>query len=196
MPENQRQQAVTVTTGDPETVSDSPARVESAFGWLGQLGRYVTVKRPGPAGTRGHEAYRDVTYRYVKCDSTMTTAPYIGATAYWSSRINYLVTTDPTGHLGARAGIFQNPATHPIDAAHGHYCFIATGGPATVKIVDAPTAAPTLIGVYCVPSATVGKADVLAAGTAATYPPFGVTTGQWNAVTCEAIIELTIPDTP
>jgi hypothetical protein len=195
MPENQRQQAMYVSTGDPETVSDSPARVEKQGGWSGQLGRYVTVKRPGPAGSPGNEDYRDVTYRYVKMDSTMSIAPYKGAVAWWADRTQHIVTTDPTNR-GARAGVFQNPPTAPLNVARGDYCYIATGGPATTKLVDAPAAAPTGIGLFVIPSATAGKADTLAAGTAATYPPLGVTTGVWNAVTCEAIVELTIPDTP
>lgn len=197
MPENQRQQAMYVSTGDPETVSDSPARVENpAGGWYGQLGRYVTVKRPGPAGTPGVEDYRDVTYRYVRCDSTMSVAPYKGAVAWWSNRQQYRVTTIPTNRRGAIAGVFQNPPAYPINAAAGHYCYIATGGPATVKLVDAPAASPALVGLFVIPSATNAKADTLAAGTAASYPQLGVTTGTWDAVNTEAVVELRIPDTP
>ncbi len=195
MPENQRQQAMYVSTGDPETVSDSPARVEAQGGWKGQLGNYVTVKRPGPAGSRGTEDYRDVTYRYVKMDSSMSVAPYKGAVAWWADRAAYQVTTDSTNR-GARAGVFQNPPTKPLNVARGDYCYIATGGPATVKLVDAPASAPTAVGIFVVPSGTDAKADTLAAGTAAAYPPLGVTTGVWDPVNTEAIVELTIPDTP
>ncbi len=195
MPENQRQQAMYVSTGDPETVSDSPARVEAQGGWKGQLGNYVTNKRPGPAGTRGNEDYRDVTYRYVKMDSSMSFAPYLGAVAWWANRPAYTVTTDNTNR-GARAGVFQNPPSKPLNAARGDYCYIATGGPATVKMVDAPAASPAGIGIFVIPSATAAKADTIAAGGAATYPTLGVTSGTWNPVTTEAVVELTIPDTP
>jgi len=195
MPESQYNQAVTVSTGDPETVSDSPARVEAQGGWFGQLGQYTTIKRPGPAGTRGAEAYRDVAYRYVKMDSTMSIAPYLGAVAWWSNRAAYTVTTS-NANRGAIAGVFQNPASKPLNAARGDYCFIATGGPATVKMVDAPASSPAAIGIFVIPSATAAKADTIAAGGAATYPTLGITEGTWNPVTTEAIVELRIPATP
>lgn len=191
MPENQRLQAMTVTTGDPETVSDSPSRVEGAGGWAGQIGRYVTNKRPGKAGTPGEEHYRDVTYRYVQCDSSMTVAPYRGAVAWWADRKLYKVTTS-SANRGAIAGVFQ----YAVNAAAGHYCYIATGGPALVKFVDAPTDTPDDDGQFVIPSGTDAKADCLAAGTAASYPPLGVSEGDYDAVNCEAVVELRLPDTP
>lgn len=192
MTNQHRQQAMMVTTGNPETVSDSPARVEGAGGWLGQLGKYVTVKQPTYGGPPGTEEYRDKTYQYVKLDSTMTTTPYKGAVAWWSDRALKRVTTAATNR-GDRAGVFQGAP----NAAAGHYCYIQVRGPATVKFVDAPTALPSAAtGSFVIPSATAAKADCLAAGTAATYPHLGRSIGNYNAVTCEGIVELEIPELP
>jgi len=192
MANQHRQQAMMVTTGNPETVSDSPARVEGAGGWLGQLGKYATVRQPTAGGTPDNEEYRDKTYQYVKLDSSMSVTPYAGAVAWWANRAQKLVTTAATNR-GDRAGIFQGAP----NAAAGHYCYIQTRGPASVKFVDAPTAAPSAAtGSYVIPSATAAKADCLAAGTAPTYPHLGRSIGNYNPVTCVGIVELEIPELP
>ena len=192
MANEHRNQALVVTTGNPETVSDSPARVEGPGGWKGQLGKYVTVKQPGPAGTPGAEEYRTKTYQYVKMDSTMSVTPYAGAVAWWATKAEKTVTTSSTNR-GDRAGIFQYAA----NAAAGHYCYIQTKGPATVKFIDAVTAAPNAaVGQFVIPSGTDAKADCLAAGTAASYPVLGRTVGDWDAVNTVGTVELEIPETP
>lgn len=185
MPQNQRQQAMYVSTGDPETVNDSPAKVFA----IGQVGRYLTYKQPGPAGTPGAEDYRDKVYRYVWTDSSMSVAPYRGAVAWWKDRTTFKTTTDATNR-GQRAGVFQGPVTP------GNYCFVQTGGPATVKFVDAPTATPNVAGRYVIPSATASKADCLGTGTAATFPPLGTIaiTNNYNPADVTAIVDLEIPD--
>lgn len=176
-----------VSTGDPETVDDSPGKLFAPE----QVGKYVTIKQPGPAGTPGAEEYREKSYRYVRTDSTMSVAPFKGALAWWSDRKIYLVTTSPTKlGRGRVAGVFQNAPTL------GNYCFIQTAGPATVKFVDAPTATPTAAGLFVIPSATPGKADCLAAGSAATYPVIGVSAGAMNLGDNTAVVDLNIPDIP
>mgnify|MGYP001572799895 FL=1 len=176
-----------VSTGDPETVDDSPSKLFAPD----QVGKYVTIKQPGPAGTPGAEEYREKTYRYVRTDSTMTTAPYKGALAWWSNRITFLVTTNPaTLGQGRVAGVFQSAPTL------GNYCYIQTAGPATVKFIDAPTAAPTVAGLFVIPSSTAGKADCLGAGTGATYPSIGVSASALNLGNNTGIVDLNISDIP
>lgn len=185
MPQNQRQQAMYVTTGDPESVNDSPSKIFA----IGQVGRYLTVKQPGVAGTPGAEDYRDKVYRYVWTDSSMTVAPYRGAVAWWANKAVMQVTTNATNRA-MRAGVFQGPITP------GNYGFIQTGGPATVKFVDAPVALPNTAGRSVIPSATNSKADCLALGTAPTYPALGVVaiTMNYSPLESTAIVDLEIPD--
>jgi len=189
MPQNQRQQAMWVSSGDPETVNDTPAKLFAP----GQVGRYLTIKRPGPAGTAAGSAedYRDVTYRYVWTDSGMAVAPYKGAVAWWADKSRFQVTTLATNR-NARAGVFQGPVTP------GNFCYIATGGPATVKFVDAPVSVPNVAGRQVIPSATNSKADCLAVGTALTHVPLGqvALTPSYNAFESTAVVELDIPDVP
>jgi hypothetical protein len=119
----------------------------------------------------------------------MTVTPYHGAVAWWQDKTNYTVSTDPTAlGRGRVAGIFQYAITA------GNIGFIQTRGPATVKFIDAPTAAPTAAGLIVIPSATAAKADCLAAGTAATYPSLGVSSEAVDG-NMEAIVELDVPQT-
>lgn len=183
-----RQEAVWVSSGDPETSVDGVLRDP------GQLGQYVTVKQPS-ANPPGVELGRDKTYRYVGTDSSMTVAPFKGAVAFWQDKSQFKTTTAATNR-NARAGVYQNPAGTAWPP--GHWGFIQTGGPAVVKFVDAPTATPNVAGRVVIPSATAGKADCLAVGTAPTHVTLGQVglTPQWDAAAVEAIVELEIPDTP
>lgn len=181
---NYQQQGIWVSTGDPETVDDVTPYAP------GMLGKRVTVKQPGPAGSPGAEENRNKTYRYVRTDSTMTVAPYAGAVAWWQDTANYVVTTDPTAlGRGRIAGVFARAI------AVGNYLFIQTRGPATVKFIDAVTVDPTAAGLAVIPSATAAKADCLAAGTAPTYPTLGWSAGVYNPITAEAVVELDVAET-
>ena len=185
MPYNIRQQPIYIPTGDPETVN------EPSLQYPGQLGMHATVQQPGPRTAAGAEDGRAKTYQLVRTDSTMTVAPFRGAVAFWADKTQYLVTTTVTAlGRGRVAGVFQN-AISP-----GNYGFIQTQGPATVKFIDGVTAAPTVAGLHVIPSATAGKADCLAAGTAATYPLLGVSSGAYNAAAAEAVVDLDVPFTP
>jgi hypothetical protein len=82
-----------------------------------------------------------------------------------------------------------------IPIAPGQFCCVQTHGPASVKFVDAPTAAPSVAGGFVIPSATAGKADCLAAGSAATYPPLGVAAGALQGGTALAVVDLDVPET-
>lgn len=190
-----RIQAQYVSTGDPETVDDSTTtQFYQTFG-RGQLGNYLIIQQPGPSqsGEGQNEEYRNKTYRYVETDSSMSVAPFRGAVAWWYDKSRFRTTTSPTATFrGNRAGVFQNAATR------GNACFIQTGGPATVKFVDAVAGGSpyTTAGLSVIPSATAGKADTVAAGTAPTYPILGMSIGVGNAAAAEAIVDLNIPDTP
>ena len=189
-------QAQYVSTGDPETVSDSPTKVFA----VGQAGKFLTIKRPGPAGSAAGQAedYRDHTYRYVLTDSTMSVSPYLGAVAWWADKSRYKTTTSPTASArGQIAGIFKSAVVK------GDWCFIQTAGPSTVKLVDAPTAGAVAVGQSVIPSATAGKADTIAVGTAPTYPTLGViaaapgtSSPSGSAASQTWVVDLFVPEQP
>lgn len=183
MPNNVRIQPMYLASGDPETEDIA------TLNYPGMLGGHITVKQPGPGGAPGAENFRFKQYQLVKTDSSMAVSPFRGAVAWWSDQANYLVTTDPTVlGRGRVAGIFQNAITK------GNYGFIQLQGPATVKFIDAPTATPTAAGLLVIPSATAGKADCLAAGSAATYPKLGVSVAAMNLGDNTAIVDLDVPE--
>jgi hypothetical protein len=184
MPNNIRQQVMYLgPTGDPEQFQDS------TLFYPGTLGASVTIVQPTRTPP-GPESGRSKTYQLVQTDSTMTVSPFPGAVAWWSDKTKYQTTTTvATLGRGRIAGVYQGSPTK------GNYCYIQTGGPATVKFVDAPTAAPTAAGLIVIPSATAGKADCLAAGSAATYPPMGVSASALNLGDQTAIVDLDVPST-
>lgn len=174
---------VYLRSGDPESEN------EASLLYPGQLGMRFTVTQPSRSAV-GAEAGRSKTYQLIRTDSTMTTAPYTGAVAWWSDKTQYLVTTSPTTlGRGRIAGVFQNAITL------GNYGCVQTGGPATVKFVDAPTANPTAAGLHVIPSATAAKADCLAAGSAPTYPLLGFSSGVYDATNTVAVVDLDVPQT-
>jgi hypothetical protein len=182
------QQAAWSPTGDPETLNE-PVIPNTLSG---QLGIHVQVKDPGPAGAPvGTSAVnRDKNYQLVRSDSTMSVSPFRGAVAWWSNKATYLVTTSPTTlGRGRIAGIFGNAVTP------GNYCYVQTFGPCTVKFVDAPTAAPSAAGLFVIPSATAGKADAIAAGTASTYPVLGYSASAITGSDSTALVDLDVPYT-
>jgi hypothetical protein len=175
-------------SGDPEK------EAVSTLLYPGLLGSRFTVVQPTRTPP-GAEDGRAKTYQLVQTDSSMSVAPFKGAVAWWSDKTRYLVTTSPTAlGRGRVAGVFQNDeAVNPIAA--GQFCCVQTHGPASVKFVDAPTAAPSVAGGFVIPSATAGKADCLAAGSAATYPPLGVAAGALQGGTALAVVDLDVPET-
>ena len=183
-PINHEMGPVYLQSGDPET-ENTPT-----LAYPGQLGMRFTVVQP-PRSAAGAEAGRAKTYQLIRTDSTMTVTPYPGAVAWWSDKTVYLVTTSPTAlGRGRIAGVFQFAITA------GNYGCVQTKGPATVKFIDAVASAPTVAGLFVIPSATAAKADTLAAGTAATYPTLGVPSGVYNAALAEAVVDLNVQETP
>lgn len=170
--------------GDPEQMN------EPSLLYPGQLGirfNYVTPMRTAPSDSAEDGSAK--AYQLVQTDSSMTTNPYDSAVAWWSNQASYIVTTSPTTlGRGRVAGIFKTAVTP------GYFCCIQQKGRAAVKIIDAPTAAPSIAGLIVVPSATVGKADVLAAGSAPTYPRVGRTTSAMNNGDNTCLVDLDIPE--
>lgn len=191
MANNIRNQPLYLQSGDPNSENNA------SLLYPGMLGSRLTVKEPGPPGTPGAVNFRFKTYQLVQVDSSATTAPYASAVAWWSDKTRYLVTTNPaTLGRGRVAGVFVNAI------GLGNYGCIQTQGPALVKFVDAPTATPTAAGLLVIPSATAGKADCLAAGSAATYPALGLSASGINPAVAggpndnTGIVDLDIPETP
>ena len=187
MSNNIRNQPMYLQSGDPESEN-----VASLL-YPGMLGSRLTVKEPGPPGTPTTAGqFRSKSYQLIQTDSSMAVAPFAGAVAWWSDKTRYLVTTNPaTLGRGRIAGVFRNAITP------GNFGCIQYQGPCpNVKFVDAPTATPTAAGLIVIPSATAGKADCLAAGSAATYPALGVSAGAMNLGDNTASVDLDVPETP
>ena len=183
MPNRWDMPPVYLQSGDPENENNA------TLAYPGQLGMRFTVIQPTRSAP-GAEDGRSKTYQVVKTDSTMSVAPFRGAVAWWSDKTGYVVTTTVTTlGRGRIAGVFQNAPTP------GYYSCVQVGGPATVKFVDAPTANPTAAGLFVIPSATNGKADCLAAGSAPTYPALGVSAGVYDAAQAQAVVDLDVPST-
>lgn len=183
MPNRWEMPPVYLQSGDPET-ENTPT-----LSYPGLLGARFTVIQPSRTAA-GAEAGRSKSYQLIQTDSTMSVAPFQGAVAWWADKTKYLVTTSVTAlGRGRIAGVFQNAITA------GNYGCVQTHGPATVKFIDAVTAAPTAAGLFVIPSATNAKADCLAAGTAATYPALGVSAGVYDAGNALGVVDLDVPET-
>lgn len=177
MANRQRDQIQWVSSGDPATVDDS------RLAYPGALGGIYTDKNADQ-------------WQYVQGDSTMSVAPFPGSTLWWSDKPNFKVTTVATNR-GQRAGVipvFDTLGNRVPSKNKGNYFFIAKGGRHTIKFIDAVTASPDATGKIVIPSATAGKADCLAAGSAATYPSIGRSAGTYDAVNCEAAVDVSIDD--
>lgn len=179
-------QTMYLPTGDPDDVNIS----EADYPYPGMIGAKITINRPVRTEPTGTVDGQEKQYQLVRTDSTMTVMPYDGAVAWWAETQSYRVTTDPTTlGRGRIAGVF----TTAVEA--GNLTLIKKRGPhADVKFVDAPTATPTAAGLHVIPSATAGKADCLAAGSAPTYPLLGKTIGAYDAANTEADVELFVED--
>lgn len=186
MANNIRNQPMYLVSGDPNS-ENNPSLL-----YPGMLGSRMTVKEPGPPGSPGAVNFRSKTYQLVQVDSAATTAPYASAVAWWSDKTKYLVTTSPTTlGRGRVAGVFVNAI------GLGNFGCIQTQGPCTTKFIDAVVVANvTAAGNFVIPSATAGKADVIAAGTAPTYPPLGLTAGLLSGGDSTAVVDLDVPETP
>ncbi len=153
------EQAVFLQSGDARTEN----RVPDSYS-TGQLGQHLWQKDP----TDG----RDKKHQLVQVDSTMDVVPSPGAIAWWADRDTYSVTTDSSAAgRGNVAGMFHVTMT-AAELLARHIVCIQKRGFASVQV---DTGTPTAAGLFVIPSATDAKADVLAAGTASSYPRIGKT---------------------
>lgn len=180
-------QPVYLRGGDPESMN------EQTLLYPGQLGIRFSYNIP-PRSQPGTESQSTSAgnpkgYQLVATDSAMSVAPFDGAVAWFKDQAQYVVTTSPTSlGRGRVAGVFRTAVTP------GYYTCIQIKGHGLVMFVDSPTAAPDATGKIVVPSATAGKADCLAAGTAATFPSLGRTTGALQGGTARAMVDLDLPE--
>jgi hypothetical protein len=176
-------QPVYIPGGDPEGMN------EASLSYPGQLGirfSYIDPPRAVSSGITGEGTPK--AYKLVKTDSTMSVTPYNGAVAWFSNQAQNLVTTTVTTlGRGRVAGVFKNAVTP------GYYTCIQVKGLGRVKLTDA-SAAATAAGEFVVPSATNAKAEVVAAGTAATYPPLGRGAGMLDVAAREALVDLDVAE--
>lgn len=184
-------QPVYIPGGNPETMNEPESNIKP-----GQLGIKFAYNIP-PRSAPGVDSETLATgaagapkaYKMVRTDSSMAVAPFASAVAWWFNQAEYRVTTSPTSlGRGRIAGVFRNSVTP------GNVCCVQTNGKGKVKFIDAPTAAPSNDGFFVIPSATAGKADCLAAGSAATYPVLGRSAGVLQGGTSEAIVDLDVPE--
>ena len=175
---NVRIQPMYIPGGNPETMNEPVA----TWRWPGLIGGVMTTD------DRSVTPARSKTYQMVRTDSTMSVNPYRGAVAWWSDRATYTTTTAATLR-GMVAGVYLNALTK------GNLTMIQTKGNMTaVKIVDAPTAQPTTAGLFVIPSGTASKADVLAAGTAPSYPILGRSASALNLADSTCTVDLDVPE--
>ena len=183
MPNRWEQPAYDLQSGDPET-ENTPT-----LAYPGLLGARFTVVQASRAAA-GVESGRSKRYQIIKTDSTMTVAPYLGATGWWSDKSQYLVTTNATNRNRV-AGVFQNAVTL------GNFGCVQIGGPASVKILDADMAA-VAIGDAIIPSSTNAKATRVAVGTAPTHTVMGWVAGpalSTDPPSATVVVDLAIPET-
>lgn len=183
MPNNLRIQPLYLPNSSDPAQFNIP---ESEWRYPGMIGGSATFIFGTAGSTTDPRGSKNV--QLVRTDSTMTTAPFNGATAWWKNKLTYQTTTDPASRRGQVAGVYLGAITP------GRLAIIQTGGRhGQVKFIDAVTSAPDATGKLVIPSATAGKADCLAAGTAATYPVMGVSAGTYDATNTVCAVDLNIP---
>ncbi len=188
MPSRWEMPPVYLQSGDPETESVASLH---APGTLGARFTILNPQRSAP-GIETASAGRSKRYQLVKTDSSMATAPYNGATAYWADRAGYVVSTAATASSrNDIAGIFCRAWNAP-----GDYMCVQITGPKVVKLLDATTGA-VAAGATVISSATAGKADVIAIGTAPTHVPYGRIAAPltFDAAAREVLVDLDVPET-
>lgn len=194
MPSRWEMPPVYLQSGDPETESTSSLH---APGTLGARFTIINTQRQQP-GVESSPAGRSKRYQLVKTDSSMSVGPFPGAVAWWVDRAGYVVTTSPTSNNRSDiAGVFCRTWEHA-----GDYMCVQITGPKIVKLLDSGSLTGgndnnVVAGASVIPSATAGKADVIAIGTAPTYVPLGRIASPltFNAAAREVLVDLDVPET-
>jgi len=180
-------QPVYIPGGDPENMN------EPSLLYPGQLGIRFAYKNPPrtqPSGVTGQGTPK--AYKLVQTDSSMATAPYDGAVAWFANQGTYLVTTTvATLGRGRIAGVFRRTSGGTITP--GNFTCVQVKGLGMTKLTDGSINS-TGVGEFVQPSATNGKAEVVAAGTEADYPPLGRGAGMINIPAREALVDLDVPE--
>ena len=188
MPSRWETPPVYLQSGDPEQES-TPTLY--APGLLGARFTITNPQRQQP-GVKTAAAGRAKRYQLVKTDSSMSVAPYQGATAWWSDRANYVVTTSASAaSRNDVAGVFCRSWATP-----GDFMCIQITGPQLVKVLDADFVAASA-GDTIIPSATDSKATRVAIGTAPTHTRMGTVSApkSGNAGAALILVDLDIPET-
>lgn len=174
MPNNINNQTPFLLSGLPQNEN----RTKTYGGYQGQLGYRFTFDDP-------EDSNKSKRWQLVERDSHDTGALTAGQVVYWNAAYGYGVTSSISGAMGRGgvAGVVQG------DIDPGQIGCIQIGGPALVTGPTVGTA--TAAGLFAIPSATVGTFDAIAAGSAATYPPIGLT--RSTASGGQATVELQLP---
>jgi hypothetical protein len=179
---------VYIQSGDPETESTPTLH---AAGLLGARFTILNPQRSQP-GVETSPAGRSKRYQLIKTDSSMSVAPFPGATAFWTDRAGYVVTTNPaSSSRNDIAGIFRRSWN-----AAGDFMCVQIGGPGLVKMLDASMGALTA-GDSIISSATSGKAERVAVGTAPTHATYGRVSAPLTVQAGEStvLVDLDVPET-
>ncbi len=183
MANRQHDQIQWIPTGDPATVDMKDNPYKGALG-----GIYESDKESGREPGK---------FQLVQGDSSMSVAPFPGAVMWWADKANFIVTTAATKRAmiaGVVPRLKRDGTEVATGPAAGHYFFIQKGGKGVAKVQAGPTAAPTNVGQAVIPSATAGKADILAVGSAPTYPSLGREMGWYNAAASEVWLDMSNSD--
>jgi hypothetical protein len=169
-----RDQTPYLQTGNPRTEN----RAQDSYS-KGQLGyRFVFADKTDSDRSKG--------YQLIVQDSTLDTVPSAGAVAYWRDTTGYRVTGLLTNSARGRvAGVYQCAITPDYIGC------IQQRGPCLVNVSG--TGTPSTLGLIAVPSSTEGTFDTLTAGTAASYPPLGVTLSAASGSPSQALVDLDLP---
>ncbi len=174
---NRKEQAVFLQSGDPTLERRVPDSYSG--GQLGQRFSVPDIHTTWASVDRGPIASD---WQLVQLDSVMDVLPYDGAVAWWIDRARY------------RAGIFRDSSAPQSATTHNFalgdiVCIQKKGVPA----VNIESGTPDATGLFVIPGTTDGKAIALsAAGTAATYPPLGLSAS--TAASNFALVDLDVND--
>lgn len=163
-------------TGNPETEEMTTLY---APGMLGCVAQFDQGLQAGPPNV--------CAYQLVKQNTSITGV--VGNVMYWVTKSSYTVTTTAT-NTGQLAGICRIAA-----AAAATYIWICKHGDREVLFIDAPTVAPSAVGLPVVGvTATAGKADTVALATAPSPMFFGATLGAQDGTSKRANVRINVPD--
>jgi len=182
MPNTNRQQSLYLSTGNPDTVNDTPAFVAAVF-------------RGGELGMAAD--FNDRAYQRVVLDSGATAATATGVVAanqlaFWKDESQYLVTNDstqsslgPTNFRAKVAGIFRSAVTA------GNWCFVLQRG-RNILVKGAGGA----VGDTIIPNSGTAAAstNIAAGGTQTAWQKIGVCTVATDGT--NVTVDVDIPNIP